>query len=82
MQFLKIGNDTTLSELGQLVGLRNVTSLLVQNQLSRSVNIGKQYYDNCKSIINNAPTVSWQDKQIILNKFVSDYNVVEEAALL
>ena len=82
MQFLKIGNDTTLSELGQLVGLRNVTSLLVQNQLSRSVNIGKQYYDNCKNIINNAPAVSWQDKQIILNKFVSDYNVFEEAALL
>lgn len=82
MQFLKIGKDTTLSSLGQLVGSRNVTSMLVQNQLSRSVNIGQQYYDNCKTIMNTAPPVSWQDKQTILNKFVSDYNVFEEAALL
>ena len=82
MQFLKIGKDTTLSALGQAVGSRNVTSMLVQNQLSRSVNIGQQYYDNCKNIINTAPPVSWQDKQVILNKFVSDYNVFEEAALL
>lgn len=82
MQFLKIGNDTTLSELGQLVGQRNVTSVLVQNQLSRSVDIGRQYYDNCKNIMNTAPDVSWQDKQTILNKFVGDYNIFEEAALL
>lgn len=82
MQFLKIGNDITLSELGQLVGSRNVTPMLVQNQLSRSVDIGQQYYNNCKNIINTAPPVSWQDKQVILNKFVSDYNVFEEAALL
>lgn len=82
MQFLKIGKDTTLSALGQMVGARNVTSMLVQNQLARSVNIGQQYYDNCKNIINTAPPVSWQEKQVILNKFVSDYNVFEEAALL
>lgn len=82
MQFLKIGKDTTLSALGQLVGSRNVSSMLVQNQLSRSVNIGQQYYDNCKNIMNTAPPVSWQDKQIILNKFVDDYNIFEEAALL
>jgi hypothetical protein len=82
MQFLKIGNDTTLSELGQLVGPRNVTPMLVQNQLSRSVDIGQQYYNNCKNIMNTAPPVSWQDKQVILNKFVGDYNVFEEAALL
>jgi hypothetical protein len=82
MQFLKVGTDTTLSELGQLVGQRNVSSMLVQNQLSRSVNIGQQFYDVCKNIMATAPLVSWQDKQIILNKFVGDYNIFEEAALL
>ena len=49
MQFLKVGTDTTLSELGQLVGQRNVSSMLVQNQLSRSVNIGQQFYNVCKN---------------------------------
>ena len=82
MQFLRIGKDITLSELGQAVGSRNVSSMLVQNQLSRSVNIGQQYYDNCKAIVETAQPVSWQDKQTILNKFVGDYNVFEEAALL
>ena len=65
MQFLKIRNDTTLSELGQLVGSRNVTSMLVQNQLTSSVNIGQQYYNNCRNIMNTAPPVSWQEKQKI-----------------
>ena len=82
MQFLKIGKDTTLSELGQMVGQRNVSSMLVQNQLTRSVDIGKQFYDNCNNIINNSPLVSWQDKQIILSRFAGDANVFEEAALM
>ena len=82
MQFLKIYTDTTLSSLGDLVGNRNVTSMLVQNQLSRAVNIGSQFYSMCDEISKTAPLVPWQRKQVILNKYVDDLDIFEEAALL
>lgn len=82
MQFLKVFKSTTLSELGELVGTRNVSSMLVQNQLSRDVHIGEQFYNNCQEISSTSPTVPWQRKQVLLNKFVDDQYLFEEAALL
>ena len=82
MQFLKIFKGTTLSDLGELVGTRNVSSMLVQNQLSRDVHIGKQFYNNCDTIARTDPEVPWQRKQILLNKFVDDQYLFEETALL
>lgn len=82
MQFLKIYKDTTLSQLSQQVGARNVTSLLVQNQLERVVNIGDAYYQKCQAISQQSSNVPWQRKQILLNKFVDDSEVFETAALL
>lgn len=82
MQFLKIYKGTTLSDLGEAVGNRNVSSVLVQNQLDRTVDVGSQFYANCDNISRNAPAVSWQRKQTILNKYVDDLDIFEEAALL
>lgn len=82
MQFLKIFKGTTLSDLGELVGTRNVSSMLVQNQLSRDVHIGKQFYNNCDAIARTSPDVPWQRKQVLLNKFVDDQYLFEETALL
>lgn len=82
MQFLKIFKDTTLANLGELVGTRNVSSVLVQNQLSRDVNIGRQFYTNCANISRTAGQVPWQRKQVLLNRFVDDQYLFEEAALL
>lgn len=82
MQFLKIYKGTTLSELGEAVGSRNVSAMLVQNQLTRTVDVGSQYYANCDNIARTAPAVPWQRKQTILNKYVDDLDIFEEAALL
>lgn len=82
MQFLKIYKGTTLSDLGEAVGSRNVSAMLVQNQLTRAVDIGSQYYANCNNIARTAPAVSWQRKQTLLNKYVDDLDIFEEAALL
>lgn len=81
MQFLKIYKDTTLSALSDAVGSRNVSSMLVQNQLDRTVNVGKSFYDKCDDIAATAEPVSWQRKQVILNKYVDDSYIFEEAAL-
>lgn len=81
MQFLKIYKDTSLADLTELVGTRNVSSMLVQNQLERSVDIGKQFYNKCAEVARTAPEVSWQRKQVLLNKYVDDQYLFEEAAL-
>ena len=44
MQFLMTPKDMTLSSLADRVGSRNVDSMLNVNSLTRSVNIGKQFY--------------------------------------
>lgn len=82
MQFLNIYKDTTLSNLSQQVGSRNVSAMLVQNQLKRAVNIGEEYYQNCEDIARSSTDVPWQRKQVLLNKFVDDRDIFEEAALL
>lgn len=82
MQFLKIYKDTTLSDLSAQVGSRNVSAMLVQNQVERTVNIGEAYYNNCEEISRSAPEVPWQRKQVLLNKYVDDKDIFETAALL
>ena len=82
MQFLKVYKNTNLSDLTDLVGTRNVSSMLVQNQLERDVNIGSEFYDKCATIGRTSPEVPWQRKQVLLNKYVDDQYLFEEAALL
>lgn len=47
MQYLPITEDLTLSELTDIVGERNVSSILAANHLKRTPNIGKQFQQQC-----------------------------------
>lgn len=66
----------TLSELSDIVGERNVDSVLNANGLTRSVNIGKQLFERNTEGITDAQT-----KMNILNMLVANSDVFEKAAL-
>lgn len=82
MQFLSIENTTRLSELSERVGSRNVEYILALNDLTRTPDIGKQFYTRCADIQQNAEEVPYQRKITILNSFTQDSDVFETAALL
>lgn len=76
MKYLQITPQTTLSELADIVGERNVDYVLNANGLTRAVNIGKQVFDRDLS-----GTTDAQTKINILNTLVGDSDVYEKAAL-
>lgn len=76
MKFLQITAQTTLSELADIVGERNVDYVLNANGLQRSVNIGKQLFNRDVS-----GTTDAQTKMAILNTLVGNSDVFEKAAL-
>ena len=78
MQFLMTPQSMTLSSLADRVGERNVDEMLNTNSLTRSVNIGKQFYDRVNSDIIE---VDAQTKINILNTLVSSSDIYEKAAL-
>lgn len=82
MQFLKIKESTSLSELSDAVGSRNVDGILNFNSLTRSPNIGRQFNDLTDSKMLENKNVSFQTKSTILNSLTSDADVFETAALL
>ena len=83
MQFLKIDSSTTLSKLADLVGDRNVESVLAANNLTRSPNIGKQLASVTKAAADAViGAVDAQRKMTVLNTLTGDSDVFETAALL
>ena len=82
MQYLSINNDTTLRDLSDRVGDRNVETFLAINGLTRSPNIGEQFSNKTQTILSSNMAVDWQRKSTILNKFSGDSDIFEEAALL
>lgn len=78
MQFLMTPKSTTLSSLSNRVGERNVDEMLNVNSLTRTVNIGKQFYQRSSSDITE---VDAQTKINILNTFVGSSDIYEKAAL-
>lgn len=81
MQFLKISDNMSLSELSDAVGSRNVDSVLNLNSLSRSPNIGKQFSKLVNDTMSNTNGVPPQRKATILNTLTSEADVFETAAL-
>ena len=81
MQFLKIKDNMSLSELTDAVGSRNVDSVLNLNSLTRTPNIGKQFRNLVNDKINAVNTVPYQKKSTILNNLTADADVFETAAL-
>lgn len=82
MQFLLIDSSTTLSQLADLAGDRNVEYLLAANDLPRVPNIGQVFKSMCDEIVQTAEEVPWQKKFTILNTFTSHSDIFEAAALL
>lgn len=81
MQFLKIASTLTLPELSNMVGRRNVDSVLTLNGLSRAYDIGKKYAEKCTSVVEQVNPVDWQKKAAMLNKHTRTADVFEYAAL-
>lgn len=82
MQFLQIDNDTTLTGLKDMVGARNVDSILSLNSLSRTPNVGAELNSLYETIVSNSEPVTNQRKKSVLNTLTSDSDVFETAALL
>jgi hypothetical protein len=77
MQFVNITPNTTLSDLADIVGDRNVDSVLNANGLTRTVNIGNQLVTRASNII----STDYQTKIKVLNTLTADSDVYEKAAL-
>lgn len=83
MQYLNIDDSTTLGDITQAVGTRNVDTVLSTNGLTRSPNIGKQFNKKCEQIISEATgPVSPQRKIALLNTLTSDSEAYEKACLM
>lgn len=76
MQHLAVSKNTTLSDLSDIVGERNVDYILNTNGLPRTVNIGEKLYDSTP-----IQPVDAQSKISILNTLVDSSDVFERAAL-
>ena len=82
MQFLRINEKYTLSNLSDAVGDRNTDSVLTLNSLQRSPDIGKQFKQKCRTVLAQADSVPSQIKQTMLNSFAGEGDIYEHASLL
>lgn len=83
MKYLEISDSTTLLQLINLLGERNVDSVLTANGLTRTPHVGKALHDKCNEINNdpNKPPITGQIMMPILNRFTQDSDIFEFAAL-
>lgn len=86
MKFFGIDTNTKLSDLANLVGIRNVEEVLALNGVPRVPDIGQAFTDSCYDIINKFPELSpseWiQRKCSVLNAITDNSDVFEAVALL
>lgn len=81
MQLLEIKETTTLSQLSEFVGERNVSSILAANGLTRSPKVGKAYKSKIASVISSISSVVKDRKVYLLNTVTSDSDIFESLAL-
>ena len=83
MQLIRINRSTTLAQLTDMVGSRNVDIILNYNGLfARVPNIGQAFYDLCaRTILSTAP-VGYLRRDTLLKKYAKDSEVFEYVALL
>lgn len=81
MQLFKITQSTTLAQLSDAVGERNVQSILAANNLKRTPNIGKQFKSMCEDVIRQSSQVDTKRKTSLLNSLTSDSDIFESTAL-
>lgn len=81
MKYVPISENTTLSDLINIVGERNIDYILQANGLTRSVKIGKQLLDRTAHLSDSELATNAQTKLNVLNSLVADSDVYEKAAL-
>lgn len=85
MQFLRVSETTTLSDLADTVGDRNVDPILNANNLTRCPKVGTYFKTMCDEVINKSTfgdgKDDWKRKVNILNTFTKDSDIFEAAAL-
>ena len=81
MKYVPITKDTTLSELINIVGERNIDYVLQVNGLTRSVKIGQQLLNRTSNLSSLDMATNMQTKINVLNSLVSNSDVYEKAAL-
>lgn len=82
MQFLRISNDITLAQLADIVGDRNVDTILAANSLKRTPNIGKQFSEMCSKVIRETKAVDWQRQMTLLNTVTQHADIFEAVSAL
>ena len=82
MKFIEITRETTLKELSDLVGSRNVDTVLHMNGLKRTPYIGRELIESQGTTILSVPDVTWQRKHTLLSGLSSDYDLFEYAATM
>ena len=86
MQYLEINRSTTLSELSDIVGERNVEQILAVNGLTRTPNIGKQLDQLCNEAKKSGQSSDvdsfWRKKKTVLNTMTQDSDIFEKAATM
>ena len=80
MQYLTMTRDMTLKQLSDIVGDRNLDTVLNTNNMERSYNIGAQFYAKIEEV-SKTDAIDYQKKLSILNQFVGDSDLYEKAAL-
>lgn len=81
MQLLKITEQTTLAELSDAVGDRNIQAILAANNLKRTPNIGKAFKQVCNNIVQTSETVDRKRKASLLNNLTNESDIFEATAL-
>ena len=83
MQFVRVSNSTTLSDLIDIVGKRNIDSVLSLNDMTRSLNIGQSFNAKCNEVASNSatPNVTSVQKLSLLNSMTDSSDIFEKASL-
>lgn len=82
MQFLSLQDNTKLKDLTNIVGQRNLESVLHLNGLTRTPNIGQQFKKVCDEIVGATTAVNVARKIALLSGLTEDTDVFETASLM
>ena len=83
MQYLMIQDSDTLSSISKIVGSQNVDSVLFENGLVRSPNIGQKWKEKCNELLDsNPPEVTGSRKISLLNSLTGSEELFEKACLM
>mgnify|MGYP006908929324 CR=1 FL=1 len=73
MQLIRINRSTTLAQLTDMVGSRNVDIILNYNGLFERVpNIGQTFFDMCNKTIIDISPIDYLRRDTLLKKYAKD----------